>query len=102
MGLEGNPIKEKGKNIALDEGTIYLPPTQFQSTRPLYKDERKDRDGNQLDRKVFNTLILDVSLMEMPSTERSFIWSNMQVVPRLAKLGRSFVFMDWDNHFPLA
>lgn len=39
---------------------------------------KKSGDGSTHDREVFNALIGDVQLMDLPFIDRSFTWSNMR------------------------
>jgi hypothetical protein len=50
---------------------------------------------------IFNSLILDLDLLEIPFSGRSFTWSNMQLDPLVVKLDWVFTSFSWGLTFPV-
>jgi hypothetical protein len=49
---------------------------------------------------LFDYLIRDLTLQEIPLLDRNFTWSNMQQPPILSKLDRVCINPDWDSILP--
>ncbi len=60
---------------------------------------RGGRDG--CGARLFNDLISELALIDLPLLNQRFTWSNMQRCPVLAKLDRFLVSTGWDATFPL-
>ncbi|XP_020081326.1 uncharacterized protein LOC109704977 [Ananas comosus] len=51
---------------------------------------------------MFSDLIRDLALIDLPMTNQTYTWPNMQHKPTLAKLDRFLVSTEWDLSFPLS
>ncbi len=63
----------------------------------------RERRGSCWSRRIsemFNGLINNLSLIDLPLGNQSFTWSNMQSSPSLAKLDRFLISTEWDQEFP--
>jgi hypothetical protein len=49
---------------------------------------------------LFNDIIRDVAIQELPLLDRTFTWSNMQSLPIHCKLDRVFINALWDDILP--
>jgi hypothetical protein len=49
---------------------------------------------------VFNEIISDLGLQEIPLKGRSFTWSNMQQNPLLEQLDWCFTSVNWTSDYP--
>jgi hypothetical protein len=49
---------------------------------------------------LFNNMIWDLSLQEIPLLDHVFTWSNMQNPPILSKLDRILINADWNDSLP--
>lgn len=49
---------------------------------------------------LFNEMINNVGLIEIPLVERAYTWSNKRENPTLVRLDRCLVNLDWDDSFP--
>ncbi len=64
---------------------------------------QSERSGKEWSRRatlMFNELIRDLALIDLPLKNSRFTWSNMQHNPTLAKLDRFLVSTVWDSSFP--
>ncbi|OAY83381.1 hypothetical protein ACMD2_21719 [Ananas comosus] len=50
---------------------------------------------------LFNDLIRDLALIDLPMFNQSYTWSNLHATPTLARLDRFLVSTEWDHEFPL-
>jgi hypothetical protein len=63
--------------------------------------ENRNRDGgNMLDIMVFNSIISNLGLQEIPLKGRKFTWSNMQQEPLLEQLDWCFTSTNWISGHP--
>ncbi|XP_066324011.1 uncharacterized protein [Miscanthus floridulus] len=63
--------------------------------------ENRNKPGGDLgEMNMFNELITDLDLTEIPFSGRSFSWSNMQADPLLIKLDWVFTSSSWAMSFP--
>jgi hypothetical protein len=61
----------------------------------------RNRDGgNMNDIMIFNEIISNLGLMEIPLKGRNFTWSNMQSVPLLEQIDWVFTTPNWACDFP--
>jgi hypothetical protein len=61
----------------------------------------RNRDGcNMQDIMVFNEIISNLGLQEIPLKGRSFTWSNMQQNPLLEQLEWCFTSINWTSDYP--
>lgn len=51
---------------------------------------------------MFSDLINSLAVIDLPLSNQTFIWSNMQLRPTLAKLDRFLVSTEWDQSFPFS
>ncbi len=51
---------------------------------------------------LFNDLVNELELLDLPLSNQRFTWSNLQSHPSLAKLDRFLVSTEWDQTFPLS
>ncbi len=51
---------------------------------------------------MFADLLNSLELIDLPLSNQSFIWSNLQRDPSIAKLDRFLISPDWDQAFPLS
>ncbi|OAY74561.1 hypothetical protein ACMD2_18612 [Ananas comosus] len=72
----------------------------FNCTREPY--ERNGKAWSSRATVLFNNLIRDLELIDLPMTNQSFTWSNLQKPPTLARLDRLLVSTDWDLDFPIS
>lgn len=72
----------------------------FNSIRSQEKRKGKTWSARATDR--FNELIREQALIDPPMRNQSFMWSNMQKNPTLARLDRFLVSTEWDLDFPLS
>lgn len=63
-------------------------------------DNRNKPGGNTNDMMLFNELIREQSLVELPIKGRRFTWSNMQDSPLLEQLDWFFTSVNWTSTFP--
>jgi hypothetical protein len=49
---------------------------------------------------VFNDMIWELALQEIPLLDHEFTWSNMQNPPILSKLDRVLINSGWNDSFP--
>lgn len=68
----------------------------------LYRssDDRNKSGGNNLDMQMFNELIIDLDVTEIPFSGQRYTWSNMQVDPLLVKLDWVFTSASWNLSYP--
>ena len=50
---------------------------------------------------VFNAIIEQAGLRELPLNGRKFTWANNQAEPTYEKLDRVLICLDWEDHYPL-
>jgi endonuclease/exonuclease/phosphatase family metal-dependent hydrolase len=63
--------------------------------------EYRNRDGgNMQDIMVFNSIISNLGLQEIPLKGRKFTWSNMQQQPLLKQLDWCFTSSNWISDYP--
>lgn len=72
----------------------------FNSTRGQH--ERNGKTWSAKETFLFNNLIKDLELIDLPMTNLTFTWSNLQRTPTLARLDRFLVSTEWDLVFPLS
>lgn len=63
-------------------------------------DNRNRNGGNMNDMMIFNSIISNLGLLELPLKGRSFTWSNMQDCPLLQQLDWFFTTVSWSASFP--
>jgi len=63
-------------------------------------DDRNKHGGDIGDKNLFNNLISDLELLEIPFSGRTYTWSNMQLNPLLVKLDRVFCSANWNLSYP--
>ena len=62
--------------------------------------DNRNRPGGDLAKmNLFNDLVSDLDLVEIPFSGRSFTWSNMQADPLLVKLDWVFTSNGWTSTF---
>lgn len=71
----------------------------FNSTRR--QEERRGKNWSSRVTDLFNSLIQDLAIIDLPMNNQSFTWSNMQRNPTMARLDRFLVSTEWDQEFPL-
>lgn len=64
-----------------------------------YASERSGGQGRRIDRENFNSFISDLSLIDMPTSGRTFTWSNSRAA---AKLDRFLTSSHWEDQYPLS
>jgi hypothetical protein len=62
--------------------------------------DRNRPDGNHNNMLLFNLVIHQHDLEEVPLKAKSYAWSNMQEKPMLEKLDWIFTSHDWTIHYP--
>lgn len=62
--------------------------------------DRNRPDGNHKNMLIFNSVIHQHDLEEVPLKGKSYAWSNMQEQPMLEKLDWIFTSHDWTIHYP--
>ncbi len=72
----------------------------FNLTR--YPTEKRGRGWSRRLMGMFNDLINELELIDLPMGNQNFTWSNMQRCPTLARLDRFLVSTEWDQTFPLS
>lgn len=72
----------------------------FNSTR--CQEERRGKTWSSGATNLFNTLIKELVLIDLPRINQSFMWSNMQRNPTLARLDHFLIFTEWEQKFPLS
>lgn len=60
------------------------------------------KEDHGKDREAFNSLIQELTMIDLPLTERSFTWTNMQDDPCLARPDRVLISPSWENLYRLA
>jgi len=61
----------------------------------------RNRDGgNMNDIMIFNEIISNLGLLEIPLKGRNFTWSNMQSEPLLEQIDWVFTSINWISDFP--
>jgi endonuclease/exonuclease/phosphatase family metal-dependent hydrolase len=63
-------------------------------------EDRNREGGNIQDIMVFNDMISNLGLQEIPLKRRSFTWSNMQQDPLLEQLDWCFTSVNWISDYP--
>ncbi len=67
------------------------------------REDRKGTGGGGISAShMFNDLIDDLALINLPMKNQRFTWSNWQRSPILAKLDRFLVSTEWDATYPLS
>ncbi len=64
--------------------------------------ERRGRGWSRRLIGMFNELINDLQVIDLPMGNQNFMWSNMLRCPTLARLDRFLVSTEWDLTFPLS
>jgi hypothetical protein len=62
--------------------------------------DRKEQEGNINDVFVFNEIISNLGLQEIPLKGRKYTWSNMQQEPLLEQIDWSFTSTNWISLYP--
>jgi endonuclease/exonuclease/phosphatase family metal-dependent hydrolase len=63
--------------------------------------QNRNRDGgNMQDIMVFNSIISNLGLQEIPLNGRKYTWSNMQKEPLLEQLDWCFTSVNWTSVYP--
>jgi endonuclease/exonuclease/phosphatase family metal-dependent hydrolase len=70
----------------------------FNFYRPLQ--DRNREGGNMNDIMLFNEIISNLQLQEIPLKGRSYTWSNMQQEPLLEQLDWCFTSSNWISDYP--
>lgn len=63
-------------------------------------DDRNKPGGDAGEMQMFNSLISDLELVEIPFSGRTYTWSNMQLEPLLIKLDWVFCNSSWSFKYP--
>ena len=64
--------------------------------------ENRNKPGGDIgEMNMFNEIITDMDLVEIPFSGRSYTWSNMQVDPLLVKLDWVFTSSSWGLTYPV-
>ena len=63
-------------------------------------DNRNKPGGDPNSMMIFNNIIINLDLVEIPLKGRSFTWSNKQDIPLLEKLDWVFTCSHWTNTYP--
>lgn len=67
----------------------------------LIREPNRNKAGGDIsEMNLFNELILDLDLVEIPFNGRNFTWSNMQADPLMVKLDWVFTSSSWTLSFP--
>ncbi len=66
------------------------------------QEERSGKLWSNRASKLFNDLIFDLALIDLPMKNARFTWSSMQRNPTLARLDRFLISTEWDCSFPLS
>jgi hypothetical protein len=68
----------------------------------LYRsaEDRSKPGGNIGEMQMFNELIIDFDISEIPFSGQRYTWSNMQLDPMLVKLDWVFTSASWNLSFP--
>jgi hypothetical protein len=68
----------------------------------LYKspEDKNKPGGDPTEMAIFNSLILDLDLLEIPFNGRSFTWSNMQLDPPSSQVRLGFHLLLLGTYFP--
>lgn len=64
--------------------------------------ERKGLPWSRKAMALFSDLINNLEVIDLPLSNQTYTWSNMQQRPTLAKLDRFLVSTEWDLSFPIA
>ena len=63
--------------------------------------QNRNRDGGDINNMImFNSIIQQLDLEEIPIKSRAYTWSNMQDMPLLEKLDWIFTTANWTTEFP--
>lgn len=85
-------------NLEVDPDKNWLFVGDFNFYRSL---ENRNRDGaNVNDMNIFNAIISNLGLVEIPLKGRQFTWSNMQEAPLLEQLDWCFTSPAWSVKYP--
>jgi len=63
-------------------------------------ENRNKPGGDHSKMQMFNNLISDLDLLEIPFSGRNYTWSNMQTHPLLVKLDWVSISFSWGFSFP--
>lgn len=85
-------------SLQIDYSNLWLLRGDFNLYRST--ENRNRPGGNQNDILLFNNVISQLGLVELPLKGRSFTWSNMQSMPLLQQLDWFFTIPTWTVHFP--
>lgn len=86
------------KNIQMPDSSDWIIVGDFNYIRYPHNGNRGSGDINNM--LHFNDAIHSLALVEIPSKDRSFTWSNMQTAPLLEKLDWIFTSEHWTITFP--
>ena len=64
------------------------------------QENRNKPGGNQSDMFLFNEMIGNLGLLELPLKDRTYTWSNMQETPLLEQLDWFFTSANWISDYP--
>lgn len=65
-----------------------------------FMDNRNREGANVHDMNIFNAIINNLGLVEIPLKGRQYTWSNMQESPLLEQLDWCFTSLAWSLHYP--
>jgi len=85
-------------NLQIDEMENWMVVGDFNFYRSL-SDRNRD-GGNMQDIMVFNEVISNLGLLEIPLKGRNYTWSNMQSVPLLEQIDWVFTSSNWISTYP--
>jgi hypothetical protein len=81
--------------IQNDENWLFVGDFNF------YRLQNRNKDGGNIqDIMVFNSIISNLGLQEIPLKGRKFTWSNMQQEPLLEQLDWCFTSVNWTSDYP--
>ncbi|CAN6205967.1 unnamed protein product [Urochloa humidicola] len=63
-------------------------------------EDKSSTHFNHAEADMFNSLINELALIEMPLVDRQYTWSNRRENPTLVRLDRCFINTEWDSLFP--
>lgn len=86
------------KSIVPPHHTPWMISGDFNMIR--FSHEKNNANFRFAEAEAFNDCINDMSLIELPLTDRSFTWSNKRSRPTLERLDRVFINLTWDEMLP--
>jgi hypothetical protein len=84
--------------LTIDDEINWMVMDDFNFYRSLQ--DRNREGGNMHDIIVFNEMISNLGLQEIPLKGRNFTWSNMQQEPLLEQLDWRFTSVNWISDYP--